>query len=494
MIRIPLDDELTLAEFDDAVYLLKRHKSPGFDQILNEDIILTTVEESEEAPDLNSNNIELLKFIYRILTDFWFNECVPRDFKRTILRPFLKDNDKLSSDPSNYRPISLLNTLMKLYEGVICKRLTSFLTRNGVLSPNQAAYQANRSTSDHIFVIHELFLEYRFNKKGPRGGVIKKVLFFCFMDLRKAFDTVPLEILFAKLRGVGVRGKMLRVIMNLFSSNPANVLVGGYLSPEFSINRGVLQGSKLGPVLFNVFINDLLGDLNETGLGATIGPIHIPVLGFADDIVLISDNPGSLQRLIDHCHQWSVRNGMTFNTSKCKIMVFNGPPDGFRFTLDNEELEIVDRYKYLGVTLTSRYVTNLFRTHFARILDKARAKAAAIRRHGYHEDGLGLKAAIRLYRLVVRPTLDYCAQSLSYARYSRPLRPDTLGSFADELERFQMQTLKALVNCPRSASPAVVRLFCGVEPLSSRLEVMKLRYYWRLFHRPPDAITKRLLT
>ena len=58
-----LDDDLTLAEFVDAVFLLKRHKSPGFDQILNEDIILTTVEESEEAPDLNSNNIELLKFI-----------------------------------------------------------------------------------------------------------------------------------------------------------------------------------------------------------------------------------------------------------------------------------------------------------------------------------------------------------------------------------------------------------------------------------------------
>ena len=190
---------------------------------------------------------------------------------------------------------------MKVYEGIICKRLNNFLDEFNVLSPNQAAYRSNKSASDHIFTLHELFLEYRFNKVGPRGGAYRRPLYFCFLDLRKAFDTVPRHILFKKLYNIGIRGKFLRVIQNLFSSNPANVLVDGFLSPEFHINRGVLQGSKLGPLLFNLFINDLLESLNNSNLGATFGDTLVSTLGFADDIVLVTDCPKKAQKLLDIC-------------------------------------------------------------------------------------------------------------------------------------------------------------------------------------------------
>lgn len=134
--------------------------------------------------------------------------------------------------------------------------------------------------------------------------------------------------------------------------NPEYVSLDGFLSPEFTINRGVLQGSKLGPILFNLFINDLLSDLNHSKSGATIGTEHIAALGFADDIVLISDNPRKLQQLINICQAWAKKNRMAFNTFKCKVMVFNGASNQDKFTLDNTVLQIVSTHKYLGVILT----------------------------------------------------------------------------------------------------------------------------------------------
>ena len=167
---------------------------------------------------------------------------------------------------------------------------------------------------------------------------------------------------------------------------------------------------------------------------------------------------------------------MTFKTSKCKVMILNGPSRSVKFKLNDRILELVESYKYLGVTLMSKYVSNLFRIHFHEILERARTKVAIIKRHGFHEDGLRLQTAIKLYKLQIRPVLEYCAQALSYDRYSKPSDLESSTGFAKELEHLQTQVLKALINCPHATSPAILRLFCGVEPLASRLEILKLRY------------------
>ena len=100
--------------------------------------------------------------------------------------------------------------------------------------------------------------------------------------------------------------------------------------------------------MFLIFINDLLEKLNESNLGAQIVNLIISSLGFADDIVLISDSPLKLQLLINICSEWAVQNQMEFNTTKCKVMILNRPCTNLCFALNNEQLEIVKKYNILG--------------------------------------------------------------------------------------------------------------------------------------------------
>ena len=473
-----MNDELTLQEMVSAIYSLKGHKAPGFDNITSDDI--KTFLQELNGGDFLEFNGRFLHFLFDILSDFWFNERVPHDLKRTVLRPFLKDNSMDAADPANYRPISLLNSIMKIYESVIYGRIVSKFESDNIFSCAQAAYRYGRSTADHILVLQELFLEYRFCKVGPRGGKGPRSLYLCFLDLRKAFDTVPRNILFRVLFDAGITGKILRVIQDLFSSNRANVLIGGYLSRTFQINTGVLQGSKLGPVLFILFINSLLSSLEASKLGAKIGPIHISTLGFADDIVLVSDSPDKLQKLINICETWANRNEMEFNVKKCKVMILNKTHNcRTLFKLYNTPLELVSTYKYLGITIDAKNLSNIFATHLGVVLDKAAVRVSTIKSFGFREDGFRLQTSVRLYKLLVRPILEYCAQALSYTKYL--LNSDRLyGSVVNKLEHFQTQTLKSLIGAPKHSPPELVRLLCGIEPLGSRLDLLKLRYFWKL--------------
>ena len=115
-----------------------------------------------------------------------------------------------------------------------------------------------------------MFFYYRYTKIGPKGAKGKQPLYLAFMDLRKAFDSVPRKYLFQKLAYIGITGTLFNVLKDIYSRNKARVRIDNKFSAYFEINSGVMQGSKLGPILFIFYINDLLRELIDSKLGAVI--------------------------------------------------------------------------------------------------------------------------------------------------------------------------------------------------------------------------------
>ena len=254
--------------------MMKNFKAPGFDEITNEEIKLI----EHIKPDL----------IHSVLQRIWESETCPDEFRRSIIYLFPKPS-KLGKEKDhrfqkNHRPISLLPTLRKLYEVILSSRLLNILK----LNKTQFGFLKGISTSDCIFLLIESILQARYVSRGPKGGRSLK-LYAAFLDFMGAFDRVPRALVWDKLCSkFGVKGKLLRVIVDLFTDTNARAMVNGYLTRNFPIESGVLQGSVLGPTLFLLFIDDLLDELQTSTLGIPMWDFVLSVLAFADDITLLS--------------------------------------------------------------------------------------------------------------------------------------------------------------------------------------------------------------
>ena len=178
----------------------------------------------------------------------------------------------------------------------------------------------------------------------------KKTLYVCYIDLTKAFDCLNRDALILKLQQRNVDGKFLNTIKSMFLKSSSRVKWNGKISKHIKSGYGVMQGGVLSPKLFNEFLKDLGKYLNPK-YGLKIGDIYLAYLLFADGIVLFSEFAESLQAQIDlfykYCEIWN----LIISIAKTKIVIYNQiyAKHSFYFTLAEHTLEIVGKYKYLGL-------------------------------------------------------------------------------------------------------------------------------------------------
>lgn len=285
---------------------------------------------------------EFLEYLLELLNRIFIEEIVPENFRLSrITAIFKKGNRDL---PENYRGIAVLNSLRKVFTQILYTRLTTWVEDNNMISCFQAGFRANLSAIDQIFVLSTT--ARRFIDK-------KKNLYAFFVDLKAAFDTINRRSLLYKLSAIGLSTKFIRVYEKILENMMASVQNGRKVSREFSCEAGVPQGCVLSPIMFALYMNDVE---NSIPGGVQFGDITLKVLLYADDLVILSDSPLTLQlqinKLKQFCDLWNLR----INTTKSKIMVFRSRNRsigyGRNWTLDGEIIEVVNEFKYLGYTMT----------------------------------------------------------------------------------------------------------------------------------------------
>ena len=313
----------------------------------------------------------------------------PTVFKIARVTPLFKSGDK--EKISNYRPISSLHYLSKIFERCMVNRLVSFFNKYNLFSKNQFGFLKGKSTADALIHLSEIIYE---------GLDAKKHNLNILIDLKKAFDTVNHVILLKKLSLYGIRGISLNWFESYLKNRECYTCINNHNSKTRFLNIGVPQGSILGPILFLIYINDLPNVMNS---GSTTL--------YADDTTLSfsGQNASSLVENVnselEKVERWTISNRLTINPSKTELLIVTKKKSDVdnlqNIQLGSEIIQPVNSCKFLGTYLDD----NLdFNENINYILKKIARNGGILYRI---RDSLNQTACLNFYNSFILPFLTY---------------------------------------------------------------------------------------
>ena len=455
-----LDAPVTEEEVRKITTKLKNNKSPGIDGIVNEYI--------KYGIDKIAN---VLTAIFNLVLKAGI---FPKSWLTGIIKPIYK-NKGSKSDANNYRGITLVSCLGKVFTGLLNKRLSDFLEQNGVLNENQAGFRSGYSTVDHIFNLNLII-----NKFLSDG----KKLYCAFVDYEKAFDTVWRKGLWFKLLNQGIKGRCFKVIVNMYDGIKSLVEKDGKLSEIFPCNMGVRQGENLSPLLFAVFLNDLQSSFSNFGNEGLVfnlddqQVLRLHALLYADDTVLFANSAESLQKSLNILLRYSRLWKLKVNVNKTKIMIFskNGKwSKKHNFTYNEETVDIVNEFKYLGIVFKNngRFLSaiKLIKAQANKamryIISRARAK------------NMPIDIQLKLFDTLVIPIMTYGAEVWGFEHLNM-------------LDQLELQFLKLVMNVRRSTPKYMIYGELGRLPVSITIKLRMTGFWGKMLTGKQEKLSYNL--
>ena len=458
--------EFSLEEIKCIIKKLKNGKACGMDHVRNE--------------FLKTCTDEILEIFVKLFNLVLNTGIVPETWCIGMILPLYKNKGDVNN-PDNYRGITLLSCVGKLFTAILNERLTCYVEAAGIMGDEQAGFRHEFSTIDHIFTLHALIEYY---------SVRKKKLYCAFIDYKKAFDFVDRSFLWSKLISNGINGKILTVIRNLYSGAKSCIKLDGEISDYFNCNVGVRQGENLSPLLFALFLNDFEYSISRkyNGLTDLANDINILlsdddvehflkmyVLLYADDTIVLAESPSELQNALDavanYCENWK----LTVNTSKTKIVVFskskaNNLP---AFLFGHDIIEVVDSYVYLGTVFN-------YNGSFSKAIDKQLQqgkKAFYALLQKIKKLHLPVDISIELFNQLVIPVLTYGCEVWGF-------------SDINCLEVLHRKFIKIILGVSKYTPNSMVYGEVGVYPLTHIVAMRMINFYMRIVNGKDTKLSK----
>jgi hypothetical protein len=289
---------------------------------------------------------ELSVYVSFLFSGLLTHGTFPSDLVTSTVIPIPKGRSG-QSDSTNYRGIALSSIFGKILDLIMLDRYRNILST----SEHQFGFKAKRSTNMCTMVVKEV-IDYYVNNGSP--------VYCTMLDATKAFDRVNYCKLFNTLIGRDLPSVTIRLLLNMYTSHVTRVLWNGIYSNSFAVMNGVKQGGIVSPILFCVYLDGLLGKLNNSKLGCHVGDQCLAALGYADDLVLLTPTVRAMRVLLNICDEFAVNYDVVFNASKSKCVVTK-PSCGRNMALERIptspfliggiEIEFVDSWPHLGHVL-----------------------------------------------------------------------------------------------------------------------------------------------
>jgi exonuclease III len=415
----------------------------------------------------------------------------PEQWGKALVILLYKKGDP--TDPGNYRGISLLDVVGKVFTRLVAQRIE--VAVKDIIVREQAGFTEGKGCTEHIYVLDRIIQARK--KEG-------KNTYLFFLDVRKAFDTVWRDGLLYKLWQAGVRGKLWRIIKAMYADNFSAILLDGKASRWFKILQGVRQGDSASPCLFKVFINELAVELKAMNLGVSLGTSleRLQALLFADDIVLLADSLEDLQRMIDKVARYTRKWRFQENLGKCGIMKVLATKRGEEAEVEvevdvdgqatveidvgcstckyfGEDVAVVSKYEYLGVFF---HESGAWKTHAEKVMMKGAKAINGKWMRVFKNRQLPVKLRVKVWETVVLPKFMY-ATEVWYCPNSKP---------RDKIETLQNKVAAAILHCNIKSSCVGTRAFLGFKSMWMRRAMRLLSWRGRMVIMPRDCLVSKV--